>query len=196
MHFRVKGLDPAVQHLRKTRIFGNFKYLGFISGKQRDDILATSKFLVDPSWSNTFGEHFNRVVIDAMRIGAVPIAINYGVSNNEEGNGVVLKAGVNYCMIKKGSTPKQYGEAIANYCAMSEADYRQIQLNNYELIKQFDRKVVAQHYIDLAMGKQTGYLNELKGKSNYDPSILKTGRDMFSEHFEDTASPELDEFFV
>lgn len=172
---------------------GNFEYLGFISGAKRDELLTTSKFLVDPSWSNTFGEHFNRVVVDAMRIGTVPIAINYGVSNNEEGNGVVLKAGVNYCMIKKGSTPKEYGDKITEFCNMSEADYKQMQLNNYELIKQFDRKLIAQHYVDLAMGKPTGYLTELKVKTNHDPNIPKVGRDMFEGHFEVPAS--LDDFF-
>ena len=190
-YFATKEYDPDVTEDRQgKRIWenaensGNFEYLGFISGKQRDNILATSKFLVDPSWSNTFGEHFNRVVIDAMRIGTVPIAINYGVSNNEEGMGVVLKAGINYCMIKKGSTPKQYGEAIANFCNMPEADYRQIQLNNYELIKQFDRKVIAQHYIDLADQKPTGYLTELKVKTNHDPAIPRQAQEMFDAHFE------------
>jgi hypothetical protein len=79
---------------------------------------------------------------------------------------------------------------------MSQNDYRQIQLNNYELIKKFDRKVVAQHYIDLAMGKETGYLNELKIKSNHDPSILRTARNMFEEHFEESTSQDLDEFFA
>ena len=199
-YFATTEYDPDVTEDRQgKRIWenaensGNFDYLGFISGSKRDEILATSKFLVDPSWSNTFGEHFNRVVIDAMRIGTVPIAVNYGVSNNEEGNGVVLKAGVNYCMLKKGSTPKEYGEAIAGYCDMSEADYKQIQLNNYELIKQFDRKLIAQHYVDLAMGKPTGYLNELRVKTNHDPQIPKVGRDMFEGHFEVPAS--LDDFF-
>ncbi len=174
---------------------GNFEYLGFISGAKRDEILETSKFLVDPSWSNTFGEHFNRVVVDAMRIGTVPIAINFGVSNNEEGNGVVLKAGVNYCMIKKGSTPKQYAEKIQEFCNMPEADYRQMQLNNYELIKQFDRKLIAQHYVDLAMGKETGYLNELRTKTNHDPQIAKAARTMFDDHFEAPTSAGLDDFF-
>jgi glycosyltransferase involved in cell wall biosynthesis len=174
---------------------GNFEYLGFISGAKRDEILSTSKFLVDPSWSNTFGEHFNRVVVDAMRIGVVPIAINYGVSNNEEGQGVVLKAGINYCMIKKGSTPKQYADKIKEFCNMSQEEYQQIQLNNYELIKQFDRKVIAQHYIDLAMGKETGYLNELKTKTNHDPNIPRVARNMFEEHFEQPSAQSLDDFF-
>jgi len=201
-YFANPQYDPDVTDDRKgKRIWenaensGNFEYLGFISGGKRDELLATSKFLVDPSWSNTFGEHFNRVVIDAMRIGTVPIAVNYGVSNNEEGMGVVLKAGVNYCMLKKSYTPKQYGETIANFCNMPEADYRQIQLNNYELIKKFDRKVIAQQYIDLSMGKETGYLNELKTKSNHDPSIPRNARKMFDEHFDTTAVTSLDEFF-
>jgi glycosyltransferase involved in cell wall biosynthesis len=198
-YYCTKEYDPdATEDRLNKRIWenaetGNFEYLGFISGQKRDEILATSKFLVDPSWSNTFGEHFNRVVIDAMRIGAVPIAINYGVSNNEEGMGVVLKAGINYCMIKKGSTPKQYGEKIQEFCNMSEQDYRQIQLNNYELIKQFDRKVIAQHYIDLAEQKPTGYLNELKTKTNHDIVVIKTANKMFEEHFE--VASDLESFF-
>ena len=201
-YYATTQYDPNVTPAREgKRIWenaensGDFEYLGFISGRTRDKLLATSKFLVDPSWSNTFGEHFNRVVIDAMRIGTVPIAINYGVSNNEEGMGVVLKAGINYCMLKKSYTPKQYGEAIANYCNMSETDYKQMQLHNYELIKKFDRKVIAQHYLDLAMGKETGYLNELKTKSNHDPSIPRNARKVFSEHFETSAVTSLDGFF-
>ena len=201
-YYATKDYDPDVTADREgKRIWenaensGNFEYLGFISGGKRDEILATSKFLVDPSWSNTFGEHFNRVVIDAMRIGTVPIAINFGVSNNEEGMGVVLKAGVNYCMIKKSSTPKEYGQAITNFCNMSEADYRQIQLNNYELIKQFDRKVIAQHYIDLADQKPTGYLNEVLVKSNHDPSIHQKAQEMFDEHFESKQEVDLESLF-
>jgi hypothetical protein len=77
---------------------------------------------------------------------------------------------------------------------MSEADYKRIQLNNYELIKKFDRKVVAQHYIDLAMGKQTGYLNELRTKTNHDPSIVRNSIKMFEDHFEQAS--DLDEFFA
>jgi glycosyltransferase involved in cell wall biosynthesis len=199
-YYATSQYDPNVTEKRQgKRIWenaetsGNFKYLGFISGAKRDKILATCKFLVDPSWSNTFGEHFNRVVIDAMRIGTVPIAVNFGVSNNAEGIGAVLKAGTHYCMLKKDYTPKQYGEAISNFCDMSEADYKQMQQNNYELIKQFDRKVIAQHYIDLADQKPTGYLNELKTKTNHDTVVIKTANKMFEEHFE--VASDLESFF-
>ena len=201
-YYCTKQYDPdATDKMLAKRIWenaeesGNFKYLGFISGAVRDQILMCSKFLVDPSWSNTFGEHFNRVVVDAMRMGTVPIAINYGVSNNEEGNGVVLKAGINYCMLKKSYTPKQYAEKIAEYCDMPEADYMRIVQNNYELIQQFDRKRIAQHYLDLAEQKPTGYLNEVLTKSNFDPNLTKNSRNMFDEHFEINESQSLDEFF-
>lgn len=201
-YFATRQYDPDVTPDREgKRIWenaensGNFEYLGFISGAKRDEILQTSKFLVDPSWSNTFGEHFNRVVVDAMRIGAVPIAVNFGVSNNEEGNGVLLKAGVNYCMLKKSYTPKEYGEKIAEYCDMPESEYMRIVQNNYELIQQFDRKRIAQHYIDLADQKPTGYLNELRTKTNFDPNLSKNSRNMFDEHFETNEIQSLDEFF-
>lgn len=201
-YYATSNYDPNVTPDREgKRIWenaencSNFEYVGFVNSATRDSILATSKFLVDPSWSNTFGEHFNRVVIDAMRIGTVPIAVNFGVSNNEEGNGVVLKAGENYCMLKRGCTPKQYGEAIQSYCDLPESEYVRIQNNNYELIKQFDRKKIAQHYVDLANHKSTGYLAELLTKTNHDPSIAKKGRDMFEEHFEVSSAAGLDEFF-
>jgi glycosyltransferase involved in cell wall biosynthesis len=201
-YFATTQYDPDVTPYREgKRIWenaensGNFEYLGFISGEKRDNILQTSKFLVDPSWSNTFGEHFNRVVVDAMRIGTVPIAVNFGVSNNEEGNGVLLKAGVNYCMLKKSYTPKQYGEAIAAYCDMPESEYMRIVDNNYGLIQQFDRKRIAQHYLDLAEQKPTGYLNELLTKTNFDPNLPKNSRNMFDDHFETNESQSLDEFF-
>jgi hypothetical protein len=78
---------------------------------------------------------------------------------------------------------------------MSEADYRQMQLNNYELIKQFDRKVIAQHYIDLALQKETGYLNELRVKTNHDPSLQRQAQQMFDDHFETKQEVDLESLF-
>ena len=200
-YYCTKEYDPdATDSMLGKRIWenaensGTFEYLGFISGSKRDELLETCKFLVDPSWSNHFGEHFNRVVVDAMRIGTVPIAINFGVSNNEEGIGALLKPDINYKMIPRGATPKQYGSLITKYCNMGEKEYEFIQQNNYELIKNFDRKVIAQQYIDLAEGKATGFLNEIKTKSNHDPAVFRTARNMYEEHFEDN-STSLEEFF-
>ena len=150
-------------------------------------------FLIDTSWSNTFGEHFNRVVIDAMRTGTIPIAINYGVSDNEQGNGVLLKANQNYLMIPKGSTPKQYADLIKGFCDISESEYNRIQQNNYELVKLFDRKKIAQQYIDLANGVPTGMLSEFRTKTNFDPSIIREANNIFDKHF--AVNQSLEEFF-
>lgn len=174
---------------------GNFQYLGFISGQKRDQILAESKFLVDPSWSNNFGEHFNRVVVDAMRTGTVPIAVNYGVSNNDDGVGTLLKPNENYCMLKKSYTPKQYANKISQYCDMTESQYMRIVQNNYDLVRQFDRKLIAQQYIDLADQKPTGYKNELKTKTNYDQTINANAHKMYEEHFVNIESQNLNSFF-
>lgn len=200
-YFCTPQYDPdATQNMLNKPIWenaiasGRLEYLGFISGEQRDRILQTSKFLLDPSWSNTFGEHFNRVVIDSMRTGTVPIALNYGVSNNENGVGTLLKPNENYCMLKKSYTPKQYADKIIEYCDMPESQYMRIVNNNYRLLKMFDRKIIAQQYLDLAQHKPTGVYNDLKSKTNHDPSILANARKMYSDHFESN-NMNLDSFF-
>ena len=37
----------------------------------------------------------------------------------------IPQAGINYCMLKKSFTPTEYGEAIAEYCNISEEQYPQ-----------------------------------------------------------------------
>lgn len=142
------------------------QYIGFVSEQKRDEILSHSKFLLDPSWSRTYGEHFNRVVIDAMLMGVVPIARNLGVSDNEKGEGL-LKPGKNYLMIPWDATPKQFGDLCNKFLAMQPFDYGKIVANNWEFVKKFDRKNIASEYIALATGsletqtgKFTGELND------------------------------------
>jgi glycosyltransferase involved in cell wall biosynthesis len=140
------------------------KYIGFVSESKRDEILSKVKFLLDPSWSKTYGEHFNRVIVDAMRQGVVPIARNLGVSDNEEGIGF-FKPNENYLMIPWNATPKQFGNLINKWLTMSETDYNAIVQNNAKVIQKFDRKIVASEYVALALGladTQTGkYLSGL-----------------------------------
>jgi len=155
----------------------NMKYIGFVSEQKRDEILSHSKFLLDPSWSKTYGEHFNRVVIDAMLMGVVPIARNLGVSDNEKGNGL-LKAGKNYLMIPWDATPKQFGDLCNKFLAMEPFDYGKIVANNWEFVKQFDRKLIASQYLQLASNN----LPEAKvGK--YDGSLNDTVDSVWCDHF-------------
>jgi len=142
------------------------EYVGFVSEEKRDETLNRVKFLLDPSWSKTYGEHFNRVVVDAMLMGVVPIARNLGVSDNEKGIGL-LKPNKNYLMIPWDATPKEFGDLCNKFLSMSQADYEEIVSNNFEFVKQFDRKEIASQYIALAIdeaetktGKYTESLND------------------------------------
>jgi hypothetical protein len=152
------------------------QYIGFVSEQKRDEILSHSKFLLDPSWSKTYGEHFNRVVIDAMLMGVVPIARNLGVSNNEKGEGF-LKPGKNYLMIPWDATPKQFGDLCNKFLAMQPFDYGKIIANNWEFVKQFDRKTIASQYLGLAFGLEGVKIGK------YDHSLNDTVDSVWSGHF-------------
>lgn len=151
-------------------------YIGFVSEEKRDEILSEVKFLLDPSWSRTYGEHFNRVVIDAMIQGVVPIARNLGVSDNVEGIGL-LKPGKNYLMIPWDATPKLFGDLCNQYFSLNEKAYDEIIDHNLEFIKLFDRKAVADQYINLAYD----HLPVKVGK--YDPNLDKIIDSVWCDHF-------------
>ena len=151
-------------------------YIGFVTEAKRDEILGKSKFLLDPSWSRTYGEHFNRVVVDAMKQGVVPIARNLGISDNEEGIGF-FKPNENYLMIPWNATPTEFGDLINKWMSMSEEEYTRIVENNWKLIQQFDRKVIAQEYIDLAMG------NSKTETGKYDSKLDSTIDGVWCDHF-------------
>jgi glycosyltransferase involved in cell wall biosynthesis len=174
--------DPNAQEdLIGKRIWENaendgMKYIGFVSEQKRDEILSDVKFLLDPSWSKTYGEHFNRVIVDAMKQGVVPIARNLGVSDNEEGVGF-FKPDVNYLMIPWNATPKEFGDLINKWTSMSEKEYNAIVQNNNKMLKVFDRKRIAQEYIDLANGK----LNTTVG--TYDSDYDNTINSVWCGHF-------------
>ena len=175
---------------------GNMAYIGFITEQKRDKILESSKFLIDTSWTTTYGEHFNRVIVDAMRVGVVPIARNLGVSDFEHGNGTLFKVDENYLMIPSDATPKQFGDYINCYMNISQEKYDKIVQNNYEVLKLFDRKSIAQQYIDLAMGKDAGYYEKNEtGKLTISPKAVATGNKIWEDHFEELATAGLDEFF-
>ena len=153
------------------------QYIGFVSEQKRDEILSHSKFLLDPSWSRTYGEHFNRVVIDAMLMGVVPIARNLGVSDNEKGDGL-LKPDKNYLMIPWNVTPKQFGDLCNKFLTMQQSDYDQIVANNWEFVKQFNRKTIAAEYISLANGLLS---NAEIGR--YEESLNDTVDSVWNGHF-------------
>ena len=171
-------------------------YIGFITEQKRDEILTESMFLMDTSWSNTYGEHFNRVIVDAMRVGIVPIARNLGVSEREDGVGSLFKPGVNYFMIPYDATPKQFGLMVNTFLDVNEDKYREMQAANYELLQHFDRKRVAMQYVSLAQGKDAGFYDKnVTGALAIDPKAQQNGDKIWEEHFEPQQVSTLDSFF-
>ena len=168
--------DRVGNPIWKNALDSGMKYIGFVSEQKRDELLKHSKFLLDPSWSKTYGEHFNRVVIDAMLMGVVPIARNLGVSDNERGEGL-LKPGENYLMIPWDATPKEFGDLCNKFLAMDSSEYDQIVSNNWEFVKQFDRKLIASRYLGLAHHLETFDIGK------YDPKLNDAVDSVWCDHF-------------
>lgn len=181
--------DPDVpESLYGKRIWENalasgMDYIGFISENKRDELLSESKFLIDTSWSKTYGSHFNRVIVDAMRVGVVPIARNLGVSDNEEGISVLFKPNENYLMIPWDAKPKAFADYIQNFMNISEDKYQEIVDRNYKIVEMFDRKKIAQDYISLAQGNPSGVFNKLEVGEMTDNKVKKTVDEIWNTHF-------------
>lgn len=127
-----------------------------------DHMLRQARVLVDPSWSTRYsadGGHFNRVVVDAMIRGAIPVARVLGMGTE------VFQAGVHYVEIPMDAGPQEYADIIQRTSRMSSGEARFFQSNCRELLPMFDRRVVAQRTIDLAFGNI-----ETQGKSRSRPT--------------------------
>ena len=120
-------------------------YRGFISGKERDSWLMSLTACVDPSYSKAYanlGSHFNRTLIEPMRMGCVPIA-ETAVTEHEGW----LEAGVHYVGIPLDTGPEEYAEIVERACTEPEgAVDRDAQ---WDLLKRFDRQAVAQQYVNM-----------------------------------------------
>jgi len=175
---------PEFLETSNTRIWDRalhygMDYLGFISPFKRDVILSQVRTLVDSSWSrryNKYGSHFNRVIVDAIKRGTIPIAINLGMSNDSSGVGQVFKPNENYIMIPYDAIPKEYGKIVEYGSSLSKDEAEAIISNNYNLMYMFDRKKIAQDFIDLANGKACGLFNKrVRGKLS--PELKKASNE-------------------
>lgn len=166
-------------------LYYGMEYLGFINEFRRDMILRQVRTLIDPAWSlrySKYGGHFNRTIVDAMKQGAIPVAINLGISNNLHGESFIFKPNKNYIMIPYNVSPKEYA-GIVEYASNLSRDFAwKILENNYDLLDHFDRRKVAQDYVNLALGKKCGYFNSRKmGRLN--PDLIKKSEKELEEFF-------------
>jgi len=123
------------------------KYLNYLQSDKRDKLLRLTRFLIDCSWSKKYsqhGEHFNRVTVEAMISGAVPICRRW--SDKPE----IILPGINYVELPPvGSSFKEIAQCIDGAVGMGKKEYEEYRDNNYELINKFDAIKIAKKYINL-----------------------------------------------
>jgi hypothetical protein len=169
--------DKALSH--------GMEYLGVIPNQERDKILGNARCLIDPSWSKKYakiGDHFNRVVIEGLIRGVVPIARNLGVSTNEEGKGEFFTPGRNYIMIPWDASPKEFASIVDHACNLPKAEHEAMVYQGRRMLRWFDYRFTASTFLDMAKGKDTvGVYEKLEtGKESED---LKQSSDKYLEEF-------------
>lgn len=158
--------DLAVEH--------GMKFYGWITPEKRDSMLKKIKTLIDPSWNLRFakyGDHFNRVFLDSIKNGCIPIARNFGISSNKEGNGDIFKAGANYVMIPHDAKPYEFGQIVKEAQNLEKKKAHAMLKANYLAVKEVDRRACAKHVINMHRGKLTGCFGKTKLMKKTDPLI-------------------------
>lgn len=109
--------------------------------------LTSARVLVDPSWSRKYaaiGGHWNRVVVDAMIHGVVPVATEMGMGSE------IFEPGVHYIPIPPGGEdPQRYADIVLAAGDMSWQEASHFRMANRELLPLFDRTAVAKKLLAL-----------------------------------------------
>lgn len=161
------------------------EFLGYISASKVTEYLQSVRTLVDPSWSINYsavGDHFNRVVVDAMVNGAVPIARNLGMSTNKEGVGEVFKPGQHYAMAAYDCSPEEFGKVITDTNNLAKSEVEVYHDNARKLLPHFERKNVAEQYVRMFQGEDTGWYNKIV-TGELSASVLTKSNKLIEEFF-------------
>lgn len=138
-------------------------YVGVVSNGWRDATLRKVTTLIDASWSKKYGAigaHFNRVMVDAILAGAVPVVRDLAIGGKSDDLFVDQR---NCIAIPWKDSPEQFGRRVNEAATMCYDWYEHLMTQGRELLPQFERKVIAQRFIDLGTGKlceQRGVLSE------------------------------------
>lgn len=138
-------------------------------------VMAATRAVVDPSWSERYskkGGHFNRVLVEGMMAGCVPVGRLKGVGDD------FFVPGLDYVAIPEDADLQQYAEFLDG-AAHAPENYRDALRESYlPKLAQFDRKVVAKKFVDLAMGElpsEGTHVTDIKTEEKCD--------DILFEHF-------------
>ena len=138
--------DAYGNRIWETALKHGMRYLGVLENKAVLDLLKKVKLQIDPSFSKKYsgyGAHFNRTTIEAMINGAVPMATDLGMKDSQ-----IFKSGKNFIEIPHTATPEEFGDII-NDSLINKAQWDTIRDNNISLLYKFDKRNVAQEYVDL-----------------------------------------------
>jgi hypothetical protein len=152
--------DVAIDH--------GMKYLGWITDEERDGLLLRNGCLVDSSWrrrAGTFGAHYNRTAVDAIRCGAVPVARTTMMGSTDPTSLRLFEEGVHYVGIPDGTDDKIYAEIVEGAARAPSSEMRR---NGAELLRCFDERLIAQRLLDLARGE----LPDCENNNETSPEIL------------------------
>lgn len=187
-------IGERIWNLALTR---GMKYKSWVTSERREKILHKSAALIDPSWALNYariGDHFNRVVIDGIIGGAVPIARNLGVATNEEGRGELFKPNENYFMIPYNTTPREFAAHVNEFLhpMNKQTRERMVEDARTHLVPHFDYRKTAQAFIDLANGRPAGYKSQLPevSKGKYNRKAAFASRALIEEFFNGNPSKE------
>lgn len=146
----------------------------YVPYKELSFFMDTTLTLVDPSWSKRYSEaggHYNRVVIEAMINGAVPIARQMGMG------GELFTADVNYVDIPKDCSLKEYAEVVHEAGYMNSKKWKGFRDENLKILPNFERRIIANQVIDLAMGNLDTVIGEPTGVH------VEKSHDILWEHY-------------
>lgn len=141
--FRNKTIwQVAVEH--------KMKYLDFIGNEERDSILCRRVALIDASWSEKYalhGAHVNRVVIDALICGAVPIMRDWGDKDSP------LQPHIHFVPLPTTEDgPAKQAKVIDDTCRDLWPSWM---VRAREVLPLFEAKRVAKIFLELAEGRGT-----------------------------------------
>ena len=129
------------------------EYLSYISSAERDVELRLARGLIDTSWSSLheqYGCHFNRVFVEAMDAGAVPI-----VTKSSMKGSTLFKEDENYIAYDH-TLPTEDPQAFADFLDGTMArtqKLEEIAFNNIDTLECFDFRHIAERVVNFALLK-------------------------------------------
>lgn len=137
---------PAYGKIWERALKAGMEYLGYISEDERDDFLRNSRLMIDASWSKRYawyGSHFNRMMVDALICGCVPVLRDLAMENQSAFADRV------WFEIPWDAGPGEFAEVVDEVIGPSYKNKARIMVKiaQKEIKKKFDSVAVAKEFV-------------------------------------------------